>query len=74
MKPTIEQRLLSNARLDVCKECPSKIEETTNTVDGHEIFFWRCAECGCPIVQKSHNTKKGLCPIGKWNDIENTML
>lgn len=72
--PTIEQRLLSNARLEICNTCPYKAEETATTNEGYEFLFWRCLACGCPIIQKSHGMNKGLCPIGKWNEIENQML
>jgi len=72
--PTIEQRLISNARLEICNTCPHKAEETASTNDGHQILFWRCMACGCPIIPKSHRMQSGLCPLNSWNDIENQML
>ena len=44
----------ADARLDICKQCPSLIKATTT-----------CKKCGCFMNMKVKllNSK---CPIGKW--------
>jgi len=67
--PTEEQKVLSERRLEVCKDCPSRLE----LINGSD-FWVTCGECGCPLDAKSHSPVKGACPLGKWNDIENELL
>ena len=67
--PNERERILSQRRLEVCATCPSRMETL-----GDLRLFVICNECGCPLEAKSHSAKKGACPLGKWNDIENEMI
>lgn len=67
--PTEEMKKLSEMRLRICKECAWR-KEVIEGINWSVI----CGQCGCPLDAKSHSPVKGACPLGKWNDVENTML
>ena len=47
---------LSKQRMDICKQCPSKVED--------EFLGLRCGECGC-ILKYKVKSDSG-CPLKKW--------
>jgi hypothetical protein len=61
-KPTQEQSLLAQKRLEICKKCPSMIESV--------VFKFKCKECGCPIGKKIFTDKMGTCDLHKWDKVE----
>tara|TARA_R110000851_G_scaffold71614_3_gene159201 strand:+ start:5301 stop:5516 length:216 start_codon:yes stop_codon:yes gene_type:complete len=44
---------LSDSRMKICKECPSKSKENV------------CMECGCYLPAKT-KSKRETCPLKKW--------
>jgi hypothetical protein len=67
---TNEMKELADNRLNICLDCPSKLEGITGFP-----FRLRCGECGCPLKAKVYTDKTyldegGSCPLNKWKDIE----
>jgi hypothetical protein len=48
------ETLISEKRLDICKQCTSFIKATTT-----------CKECGC-IMKLKTKLPNASCPLGKW--------
>lgn len=63
--PTDKQVELSEKRLRVCEECPSR-KELVKKLKVTNI----CGECGCPISKKVFTDDYNPCPLYKWADID----
>lgn len=50
----VEDKSISDNRLNICKACPELIKLTTT-----------CKKCGCFMVAKT-KLQGAACPIGKW--------
>jgi len=51
LNPSNEQKLIANARFEICEVCEHNKE-------------LKCNQCGCPLRAKIFSQKG--CPINKW--------
>ena len=63
--PTDKQKELADKRWSICSECPKK----TEVLKGKE-WSYICGECGCPLNKKIFTNNNGECPLGKWNQVD----
>lgn len=62
-------------RIELCLQCPGRVEELDGKTDTGGIGF--CTKCGCPASQRSQLSVKltlaGVaCPLGKFNVVDGT--
>lgn len=62
-------------RIELCLQCPGRVEELDGKTDTGGIGF--CTKCGCPANKRSQLSVKltlaGVpCPLGKFNVVEGT--
>ena len=67
--PTEVQKILSEKRLEVCAECPSRKELIKDST-----FWVVCGECGCALEAKSHSPSPNSCPLSKWDMVDEKYL
>jgi hypothetical protein len=67
--PTEAQKLMANARLDICKICEYRKE----TFEGKR---WSniCGKCGCPLSKKVFSPLFNPCPIEKWEETDSNYM
>ena len=65
--PTPEQKLLAEARWNICIQCPEFREKRDITGDPF------CNDCGCPLQKKIFSKKYNECPLGKWKDVDDLL-
>ncbi len=63
--PDSRQGQLAKARLEICKDCPSA---------KHYIGVETCSDCGCPIKKKVFTDSYNPCPLGKWEDVDDSFF
>lgn len=68
---------MARARLEVCEECPEKVElnglaaavislaNSANSVADNSKPIYRCGICGCALSAKALSPDSS-CPLGKW--------
>lgn len=59
--PNNEQAELAAKRIAICNDCDKKASN---------LGFHRCTVCGCALKAKVFSPKKGACPIGKWDEVD----
>jgi hypothetical protein len=67
--PSPFRQELAIARLNICETCDSK-ETILKKIKPIQI----CGICKCPLDKKVFTTKKGDCPLKKWESVENSEL
>jgi hypothetical protein len=67
--PSPFRQELAIARLNICETCDSK-ETILKKIKPIQI----CGICKCPFDKKVFTTKKGDCPLKKWESVENSEL
>ena len=67
--PSPFRKELAIARLNICNTCEYK-ETILNSIKPIQI----CGICKCPLDKKAFTTKKGDCPLKKWDSVENSEL
>ena len=67
--PSAFRKELAIARLKICNTCDSK-ETILKSIKPIQI----CGICKCPLDKKAFTTKKGDCPLKKWDIVENSKL
>ena len=65
VNPSKEQLELSEKRLEICLQCPSKSVFIKN-----KEWSATCKECGCPIRKKVFSQVYNDCPLLKWENID----
>lgn len=64
-KPTEYESEIARLRLNVCRECPSRVELSKKIK-----LLNVCSECGCPVEKKAFTSAYNPCPLGKWGEID----
>lgn len=67
--PSENIKILAEKRFEICRLCEHR-KEILKDVEWTHI----CGKCGCPINKKIFSQKKGACPIGKWDNVDDTHM
>ena len=67
--PSPFRKELAIARLNICNSCDEK-----KTIFKNIKPVQICGICKCPLDKKAFTTKKGDCPLKKWDNVENSEL
>ena len=66
--PTEEQRILAEARWNICIQCEQFREKRPITGEP-----W-CQDCGCPLKKKIFTKIHNECPLKKWKDVDDLLF
>jgi hypothetical protein len=67
--PSSFRKELAIARLNICNNCDER-----KTIFKNIKPVQICGICKCPLDKKAFTTKKGDCPLKKWDTVENSEL